>query len=274
MTIPKDDLPLVPDEAGAHGENSHLRQQVEANAGTADAWTLFANHRRHVTDLIASRAVSNGRLCVLGAGNCNDLDLEHLGPHFAAIHLLDLDGDALARSLQRNRAVRDRLLAFGDIDIARTAAAQPPELPCGTGFDVVLSATVFTQIVDGIVRRLGPGHRATLDAVLAARRQHLRLMLELLAQGGSAVFVTDFVASETFPALAHLPDEALADTMRALTVSRNFFAGTNPAAIVEDIRRQPELRSRVRSISQRGPWRWRLSRERQRLVYALVLERA
>lgn len=263
-------LALADAGAGAAGQGPHLSRQVEANASTADAWSLFAEHRRHVTDLVESRAVAHGRLCVLGAGNCNDLDLETLGTRFAQTHLVDLDGQALARALRRNHAVRDRLVALGGVDIART----PPELACGTGFDVVLSATVFTQIVDGIVAALGPDDESTLAAVLAARRRHLLLMLGLLAPGGSAVFVTDFVSSDTCPALAHLPDEALPAMMRALTVSRNFFAGTNPVAIAEDVRRDPELSSRVRAISRRGPWRWRVSRERRQLVYALVLERA
>ena len=42
-----------------------------------------------------------GRLCVLGAGNCNDLDLRRLSERFDEIHLIDLDPAALGEAVRR-----------------------------------------------------------------------------------------------------------------------------------------------------------------------------
>ncbi len=42
-----------------------------------------------------------GRLCLLGAGNANDVDLNALAARFGEIHLVDIDPDAVARAVAR-----------------------------------------------------------------------------------------------------------------------------------------------------------------------------
>jgi hypothetical protein len=48
-----------------------------------------------------SRAAAGARLCVLGAGNGNDFDLESLLAAHREVHLVDLDADAQAWCARR-----------------------------------------------------------------------------------------------------------------------------------------------------------------------------
>jgi hypothetical protein len=45
-----------------------------------DDWTLFAEHRARLTETVVASATPAGRLCILGAGRCNDVDLDRLAP--------------------------------------------------------------------------------------------------------------------------------------------------------------------------------------------------
>ena len=69
------------------------------NRETADSWRTFADHRARVTALALE---AGGETCaVLGAGNCNDLDLEALAQRHREIHLVDLDREAVTRARER-----------------------------------------------------------------------------------------------------------------------------------------------------------------------------
>ena len=76
-------------------------RQNDLNRSTAENWASFAPHRKRVTDLIVGHCFrQDSRLAVLGAGNCNDLDLETLTASFALVDLFDLDAKALARGIR------------------------------------------------------------------------------------------------------------------------------------------------------------------------------
>src|SRR4051794_34316785 len=66
-------------------------------------WDRYAHHRAQVTAAILALAppadAPGGRLCLLGAGNGNDLGLEELCPRFAELHLVDIDPGALSRAV-------------------------------------------------------------------------------------------------------------------------------------------------------------------------------
>ena len=67
-------------------------QQARFNRSTRDHWPHFASHRDWIERLLVADGLGGGgRLCVLGAGNCNDLDLPALAEAFDEIHLVDLD---------------------------------------------------------------------------------------------------------------------------------------------------------------------------------------
>src|SRR3954471_23074082 len=70
------------EEAGQRllGYHRLLDLHAQNNRATAASWERFASHRSQVTELL--RAAGGDTLALLGAGNCNDVDLETLGRQF------------------------------------------------------------------------------------------------------------------------------------------------------------------------------------------------
>src|SRR5882672_99502 len=98
------------------------RAEQTANQDTRDLWERYRGHRERVTAAILAlapggSAARGGRLCLLGAGNANDLDLEALAARFDEVHLVDIDSAALARTTGRQSpAVRATLHAHAPVD--------------------------------------------------------------------------------------------------------------------------------------------------------------
>jgi hypothetical protein len=259
--------------------NSLVKHQTDNNAASCDFWDLFRDHRDRFTAILSASA-PGGRLCVLGAGNVNDLDLAALLGRYREIHLADLDAGALARGVARqglagNSAIR----LHGDIDLTgmldRVAAWSPAsEVPDGElvacserpleavlpalpgPFGAAASACLLSQIVNGAVRTLGERHPRFLPAFQALRAGHLRLLAGLVAPGGTGVLVTDFVSSDTFPSLASVPPERLGALAARLIGEGNFFHGVNPGAIASAVRADPLIASQITALESVGPWLW------------------
>ncbi len=267
-------------------------RQRENNRGTAGARTLFAGHRRRVTELVrAALPATGGRLCILGAGNCNDVELEVLARACRTVQLVDVDGEALERAVDGcPAALRGRLVLRPGVDLTGVAGvlealagrapadgevarlvevARAPAAPGEGRFDLVVSAAVLTQLVSAAVDALGSGH-PRLDALaLALREGHLRVLARLLRPGGRGLLVTDFVSSDTLPELAGAPEERLPGLMRQALAGRNFFTGANPVAIAAWLRADAAAGGPWREPSLSGPWRWRLTPGRAYLVAAV-----
>lgn len=219
----------------------------------------MSSHRERVMQLLAESAGDQARsLCVLGAGNANDLELDTLATRFERIALVDLDEDALQRAWRRIPPnLQPRCDLHGQVDltgitamlgewhastppsdrklesaIASTRQAAPPRVG---PFDVVASTCVLTQLIDSICLAIPHESPRRLEMILAVRNRHLEHMVELLHPGGTGVLVTDFVASETAPELARLSDAEVADRATHWLGTRNFFTGTNPYAIVNHL---------------------------------------
>ena len=89
--------------------NRVSEQQQRLNVQSCDGWDRYAAHRAHVMDhLTRGQQGGNRRLCVLGAGNCNDVDLPALLSAFREVHLVDLDGDALRGAAMRQACQTQR----------------------------------------------------------------------------------------------------------------------------------------------------------------------
>src|SRR3954452_18851336 len=99
--------------------------QAKYNRSTRDHWDHFAQHRRKVCELLVPENVSaaaRGKLCVLGAGNCNDLDLPRLLESFDQIDLVDIDPTALSTAVRRQGVESDRRVhPHGGVDLTAIA---------------------------------------------------------------------------------------------------------------------------------------------------------
>ena len=222
------------------------------------------------------------RLCVLGAGNANDLDLTALLSTHREVHLVDIDSKALSGGAERQGvASHPRLRLHGGVDVTAALGVLSDRTPMSElvradfeamaawpasrtamvlpgGFDRVASTCLLSQILETAAHSLGKGHRQLADAEAALRAGHLRLMARLAAPGGEAVLVTDVVSSQMLTALPALPAEALAGLLTRLGRNGNHFRGVHPRQILATLRADPSLGPRVAAVAQLTPWRWRL----------------
>lgn len=273
------------------------REQIKRNQAADDAWLLYAPHRERVTRLLLNAAsVSSERLCLLGAGNLNDVSLTSLLSAFGEIVLLDVDGEALRRGVSRqgyDGHPRIRVLAPFDLtgcfhelsqcenspqfssEVLENCLALLRRIPDSTlvgPCDVVGSVGVLTQLIDGVVRSIGESHPRYWEVVSTIRDQHLRLLLEATKPGGAAVLVTEVLSSDTCPELPDTPESGLLPLLRREIEARNFFTGTNPAALEHALRTEEPLVRQIESAKFSDPWLWTFT-ARVYAVFAITLRK-
>jgi hypothetical protein len=260
------------------------------NRATASSWTGFTDHRARVTAL--ALGAPGETLCVLGAGNCNDLDLPALAARFRQIHLVDLDEEALCRARDRQPPEVARALvlhapvdvsgAFDRLAVWKTRAATPAELARLPGesvarilaalperCDVVVSACVLSQLMHSCYVALG-GKNPQLQLVAAALAQaHLRALAGLVAPGGTAVVVTDTISSETYALEELWADRPPLALLEQIDREGRTFSGTAPS-FLRRILREHAAPSPPRLVE---PWLWHFSDTITLLAYALVWQR-
>ncbi len=99
------------------------RLHAHGNQRSRDDWELYRAHRERLTATILAvgervGAGAGSTLVLLGAGNCNDVDLPALAGRFGAIHLVDIDAGAVERARQRQpAALAERIAAHGGVDL-------------------------------------------------------------------------------------------------------------------------------------------------------------
>jgi hypothetical protein len=242
-----------------------MRKQKRLNRASAHAWEAYAHHRARVTEVILDRSSAQAdRLVVLGAGNCNDLDLTRLAPRFAEIHLVDIDAAALARAAARqNERVKEALRLHGQLDVGTLVRRRVPALESA---DTVVSAAVLSQLISTAVDEgRAPGE------LLEVRDSHLRTMSELLRPGGAGVLITDVVSSDTCPELRTTRDDQLPALLTRTIGTANFFTGCNPFTIARRLGTDPAIRAERIGVG--NPWRWDLGDRRSHLVCAVTYRR-
>ena len=172
------------------------RMHAHGNQRSREDWELYRVHRERLTGTIDAAAAQLGvaadagggagttsTLVLLGAGNCNDVDLAVLARRFGEIHLVDIDAAAVERARQRQPAeVRERIVPHGGVDLTGLLdrldrwKSRPPD-----------AATLEAAVAEGvaaITRRL-PAGRADL-AVSCCLMSQLGWSLEAaLAEGDS-----------------------------------------------------------------------------------------
>ena len=240
-------------------------------------------------------------LTVWGAGNTNDLDLPAICARFEMVQLIDLDLESLERAKQRpdlSDADREKLRLVGNCDstgllpqlasltkgatdgandptgtfIVDAVKARPRMLPAGETeilkTDVVVSACMLSQLIDSVFKTLGGDFERVNDVVLAVRDNHLRMLLDAVDSGSIVALVTDFVSSDTLPALNNeMPANEFTDLVVEALNAKNFFTGTNPAALQQRLVALHDDRkgfagseSGKLEIMTTQPWRWKFGR--------------
>lgn len=281
----------------SHKELSPLHDRFvaiirESNRQGRDGWRRSADHRDRVTRILAASAGTRSSLCVLGAGNLNDLKLSQLLQLYHEVHLVDLDVDAVHAGLARQGSYGSAAVqVHGPIDLSEILARLPTgDLPgertdslcellachrCvvpGAPFDVTVSAGLLTQLLQSVVdSSLAPD--AVVPVSLALRDKHLVDLVHCTRPGGTLVLVTDVVSTTTAPQLLAAASAGLEQQMAELVASRNFFTGMNPYRIVALLEEDDYFRDTVTAVRLVEPWLWHVTPDRQHLTCAILARR-
>ncbi|MEO6602355.1 MAG: hypothetical protein ABIQ16_20910 [Polyangiaceae bacterium] len=265
----------------------------ELNRRFPDSWLGYASHRQRVTGHIEQLA-QGGELCVFGAGNSNDLELERLASLFSEIHLVDLDGEALERSRERQGAdVRAKIVLHSDVDcsgmidhlddwgerfperteLAQSAVAAAEGIVRGLGrsFSVVVSTCLLSQLALPFQRAWVTSRANWGDLLRTISAVHLATLSGSTRPGGHGLVVFDTSSSKDTPALAELRDRST-DELEEFVEEGRRSGGLQFRPDPKDLVRQllsPGLRSLVADPELSSPWLWQLGQDTQ-LVYSLT----
>lgn len=240
-----------------------------------DRWRDSAIHRAKVMKhILESEIPERSSICVLGAGQANDLNLKTLLQRFSSVTLVDLEGATLIQAANRQNVVEDpRLRLVRNIDVTGLDLAsrfKPGDSDAqpfidtansyrlkdiGEPFDMVVSTCLLSQLVLAVVETLSPEHKSFVELVKAIRTQHFETMNGLLKPGGTGLLITDFVASDSLPALHETSDENLSQLLSDAIHNQNYFHGMNPVVLFQLIC-QPPLADQLHSQKILQPWRW------------------
>jgi hypothetical protein len=258
-----------------------ISNQVQWNEQSSSKWNVFSSHRLKVSGLLESKhCLGSDRVCILGAGNCNDLDLPLIANLFYEVHLVDLDDQALSRGLS-TQCLKDcrKIYPHGNIEITGTfdflerffEDIQPSiketenfiqyaELPLDLGisepFDVVVSVCLLSQIIEAVNRSLGQNHPCLYDFILKVRNHHIEQLIQLTSSRGWSILIMDLVSSDSFPAMKFMSEKELSNSLSKIILDRNFFHGVNPYKISSILSSDPNFSSLVDKIQIVLPWSW------------------
>jgi hypothetical protein len=271
-----------------------LAHHRKNNRETAGGWDSFATHRSKVTELACAHGGES--MAVLGAGNCNDLELGTLTRAYSHVHLFDLDVESVTRACAAQPSeVADRLVNRTPVDLSGAVswiekqggkvitaeslsrlpdlALQRIESAIPERFDTVVSACLLSQLMHSCTLTLK--RHAQLPAIAGAvGLAHLRSLLTLLRPGGKAVLVTDMVSSETYPLEELWNDRKPFELVDHLEATGNYLSGTALTQVRRTLASDPVLARLISSSpSIVEPWLWRMSADKSLLVYAIVMTR-
>jgi hypothetical protein len=293
---------LVPptNDAACAAADAISADQARQNRTTRNQWQLYASHRRHLERLIVPDSPRQGRICVLGAGNCNDLDLKWLCDVYREVHLVDLDPAALDCAVDRqsvagrpaiHRHAPFDLTGIADIasrwtkttpptpqqlDTAIQKIAKPTQSPWGR-FETVLSPCVLTQLINPIRdalrdHGLPPSHHVRSAIRKALRQRHLRMLAACTTPSGKAVLAVDLICSKQHGDLARIPEDRLDSFMRTSVRNGVHYRGLDPAALTAAWRFDPMQARALAEPRFSAPWLWHLGLRKSFLVYAATFQ--
>jgi hypothetical protein len=235
-----------------------------------------------------------GRICVLGAGNCNDLDLGWMVGAYGEVRLVDIDRGAVERGVGRQgvvgkveiegpvdltgvsegvRSWRGRRVSIEEVGRAVERVNGQLSMVNGGGFDVVLSCCVLSQLLCGVRDVLGVGHAGWKGLKGAIIRRHLRDVVGLTRAGGRGVLAVDVSSTVAIAGLDRAREEEWGDLMRVALNDGKCFRGLEPVALRGVVEGDGELRRLVAEARVSAPWVWHLGWGKAFLCYGLTVVR-
>jgi hypothetical protein len=278
----------------AQGTLARAHEHARArNRQLSDGWLAYECHRQRLMPLIA--ALPRGaELCVFGAGNANDLELEQLAAIFSEIHLLDLDDEALTRARDRQApSVRAKIVlhdrvdasgllehldAWGDrfperAELARVAveAAQSIVHGLGATFPAVVSTCLLSELALPFQRAWRTSRGNWTDLLSTLNAIHLATLAGSTRSGGRCLLAFDVASSRDTPALAELcgrsPDE-LAEFVGEARAQGGLSLRPDPRSLIGQLS-APGMKSLVAEPQLSDPWLWQRGADTE-LVYGLT----
>jgi hypothetical protein len=289
-------------QATAHGGGAAAESQprstdyhVQLNRNIDGHRERYGGHREHVMRLLATvgRAPSIG---IFGAGNCTDLDTDHLAADFDEVHLIDVDGEALERGRESFPPdSRDRVVTHGGIDLSgfedridewgdrfpdngelgRAAVASIHSIltQVGRTFHVVLSDCILSQLPIAY-RRAWVTSRTNWNSLFTAiTAVHLGTLVGSLEGGGRGAIACDALGSRTAPELRDLvgaDPEVLQRFVKEGIERGTVSLDPDPGSLLKGLA-VPGLRELVDSPQVTQPWLWNTGD--MLLVYGLLFRR-
>jgi hypothetical protein len=264
--------------------------QSRMNRSTRGQWDWYARHRAEIEKLIVPEG-RGGRICVLGAGNCNDLDLRWLCEAYAEVRLVDIDRAAVEQGVE-GQGVLGRVVIEGGVDLTGIADVvkawrgrevteaevlraienvNGPSSMVRGGFDVMVSPCVLSQLLMGVRDVLGAGHPSWPALKGAIVRRHLRTVVEMTRPGGRGVLVVDLSSTAAIPGLDRAEEREWGDLMRVAVRDGKSFAGLEPGILRGVFER--ETGSEIRDVGVSVPWVWHLGWGKAFLCYGMVVRK-
>jgi hypothetical protein len=265
----------------AAGVDGLALNQQRRNLFTRTFWDDYAGYRQKLMGLVEGK---RGRVCVLGAGNCNDIDLQCLARLFDQITLVDIDPQAVEAAVARQGPLPN--IRIIPLEVSGVLPVLSSDLPgkCGlavecfqqrraTGrcpdlgtFDVVLSSCLLTQLIFNARLAVAADDPAFARLLDALRLDHVHLMCDLLTPGGLGILATDVVSTDLAPYLPSIPESLFEEAVTRLIDLGICMAGAHPWQIRRLIEGDDGLTRQLHRVRTLGPWRWTM---RADLVYGV-----
>ncbi len=266
---------------------SLLDDQFWRNKTSREDWDTFSHHRENVTNLILR---GRGRLCVFGAGNCNDIEILKLTSHFEEVHLVDIDVNAMEYGTYRQgvqghdslylhsgidlTGIVDKLDAYSllkdasalDLEECIKGASEYNYYDLPRQFDTVVSTCLLSQLIYSVAASVGPSHPQYYELVCAVRNHHLKLLKELLALNGFGVLVTDVVSSDLVPYLGDIANSSLENALEDLIAAGLFMEGLHPQTLENHLRANEVETVNIVEFEKIPPWRWKCGTKQYAII--------
>jgi len=262
-------------------DNFLLARERDRNATTRGHFGAYAHHREQQMALL--QGLSGKRIAILGAGNCNDIDLPTLAKAFSEIHLFDIDAESLTCALAEQPSevqgachphVRDLTGIASFLEQWRSNTPEPmaaqlaawtqlAELVDEVGaFDVVISTCMLSQVAINLRDFFGivPALNSALCAAIAG---HVMLAATLTQPGGTLIIVSDCITNR-FPIYEETERRGALEAIFHLAAQGAAFPGTEPSLIHDLL-----AGSNIGQTEFKNAWIWALSPSQTYLVYAL-----